>query len=201
MNSIGEIKITNFGLEKSSSRAITTTVSADDGDLNRIVSGSSHATTVVGTLIYMSPERLLGKPYDHSSDIYSLGLTMMATALGRDPTSTGYWSLMTDIEADNRHPQSLPMDDNRWSEELRDFLNLCLKKDLEERPTTCTLLTHNFITYYSLDDVNLLHTPISDSNNDCALEMEQLLNAIAEKAGQNLDRPMNINLTWNNTQN
>jgi len=70
MNSIGEIKITNFGLEKSSSRAITTTVSADDGDLNRIVSGSSHATTVVGTLIYMSPERLLGKPYDHSSDIY-----------------------------------------------------------------------------------------------------------------------------------
>lgn len=56
MNSIGEIKIADFGLVKSLTKAIATTVSSDDGDLNPIVGISSHATTFVETLGYMSPE-------------------------------------------------------------------------------------------------------------------------------------------------
>jgi len=158
MNSIGEIKIADFGLVKSLTKAIATTVSSDDGDLNPIVGISSHATTFVGTLSYMSPERLLGKPYDHSSDMYSLGLTMMATALGKGPTSSGYWSLIPDLEVDNRQPPSLPMDDDCWSDELRNFLTLCLKNVPEERPNSDMLLNHNFTTSYSLNDVHLLET-------------------------------------------
>jgi serine/threonine protein kinase len=36
--------------------------------------------TFVGTLIYMSPERLSGEPYSASSDIWSLGLTIITLA-------------------------------------------------------------------------------------------------------------------------
>jgi mitogen-activated protein kinase kinase 1 len=39
----------------------------------------------VGTVTYMSPERIKGDEYSFDSDIWSLGLTLVECALGRYP--------------------------------------------------------------------------------------------------------------------
>jgi len=41
--------------------------------------------TFVGTMIYMSPERINGKRYSYSSDIWSLGLVLFEIAIGKFP--------------------------------------------------------------------------------------------------------------------
>ena len=45
----------------------------------------SRAASWVGTVTYMSPERISGSSYSFSSDIWSLGLTLLEAALGRFP--------------------------------------------------------------------------------------------------------------------
>ncbi len=44
----------------------------------------------------MSPERLLGQPYSYASDIWGLGLSLLALALGRAPLAAkgGYWAVL-----------------------------------------------------------------------------------------------------------
>jgi len=45
------------------------------------------ARTFVGTMMYMSPERLKGEDYSYASDIYSLGLVLLTVALGKFPVN------------------------------------------------------------------------------------------------------------------
>lgn len=54
------------------------------------------ASTFVGTVTYMSPERINGDEYSYSSDVWSLGMMLLATALGRLPfeTNKGYWGVL-----------------------------------------------------------------------------------------------------------
>src|SRR6185295_18660365 len=57
----GNIKITDFGI----ARSITDSVSR----VSRIVQTS-------GTLVYMSPQQLMGKPSTVADDVYSIGATL-----------------------------------------------------------------------------------------------------------------------------
>ncbi len=43
------------------------------------------AHTFVGTVTYMSPERINGEAYSTPADVWSLGLSLLACALGRVP--------------------------------------------------------------------------------------------------------------------
>lgn len=54
------------------------------------------ARTFVGTVTYMSPERINGDEYSYSSDVWSLGMMLLTTALGRLPfgTGKGYWGVL-----------------------------------------------------------------------------------------------------------
>lgn len=54
------------------------------------------ARTFVGTVTYMSPERINGDEYSYSSDVWSLGMMLLTTALGRLPfeTDKGYWGVL-----------------------------------------------------------------------------------------------------------
>lgn len=44
-----------------------------------------HFSLQVGTVTYMSPERIKGDEYSYDSDMWSLGLTLVECALGRYP--------------------------------------------------------------------------------------------------------------------
>lgn len=92
----------------------------------------------------VSPERINGQEYTYSADIWSLGLSILATALGRLPIDNhGFWSVMNCVNGAN--PLSLPPEDDRWSVEFRDFLNICLQKDPKSRPSCEDLLRHKFV--------------------------------------------------------
>lgn len=68
----GAVKITDFGIAHSSGR------------LSQTRSGM-----VVGTVYYMSPEQLCGKPVDGRADLYSLGAVLYQMVTGQPPY-TGY---------------------------------------------------------------------------------------------------------------
>ncbi len=74
------VKLLDFGLAKASAP-----LSSDD----RMTSAQTAAAdvtregSIVGTLSYMSPEQLEGKPVDARSDIFSLGATLYEAATGR----------------------------------------------------------------------------------------------------------------------
>ncbi|CAM9812240.1 unnamed protein product, partial [Phaeothamnion confervicola] len=102
------------------------------------------AQTFVGTVTYMSPERINGEAYSYPSDVWSMGLSLMTTALGRLPLDTkgGYWSVLHAIR--DSEPPELPADGS-WSEEFRSFTHACLQKDPAKRPGCEALLRHPFV--------------------------------------------------------
>ncbi|CAE7337281.1 MKK1 [Symbiodinium natans] len=111
LSTTGIVKITDFG------------VSGElEDDLEQ-----TKKVTFVGTIHYMSPERVVGKPYAYNSDTWSLGLTLMECILLRYPYAReeemgkqfSFWELMRRI--DTQEPPSLPAA-TQHSDKLQDFL-------------------------------------------------------------------------------
>eukprot|EP01033_Poteriospumella_lacustris_P004054 gene4054-2890_t len=69
-SSSGLIKIADFGISKALDKT------------------TGFANSFVGTVSYMSPERITAESYSFPCDIWSLGLTILAVAKGRFPIST-----------------------------------------------------------------------------------------------------------------
>jgi serine/threonine protein kinase len=67
------VKMLDFGIAK--------LVDAPAEDAGKLTSDG----TVIGTPDYMSPEQALGKPIDHRSDIFSLGVVLYETLAGKHP--------------------------------------------------------------------------------------------------------------------
>jgi mitogen-activated protein kinase kinase 1 len=91
----------------------------------------------------MSPERIRGEPYSYSSDIWSMGIVLLAFATGDNPFQSvaGYWSMMTAIQ--EASVKLLPQDG--YSNQLRSFISQCLQQEADKRPTAKALLQHAFI--------------------------------------------------------
>jgi tRNA A-37 threonylcarbamoyl transferase component Bud32 len=74
----GQVKVLDFGLAKQVDTPDGRTDNATDMRLTR-------EGTAVGTLQYMSPEQLLGRPLDARSDVFSLGVVIYEMLTGRLP--------------------------------------------------------------------------------------------------------------------
>ncbi|CAH0562219.1 unnamed protein product [Brassicogethes aeneus] len=152
VNSSGEIKICDFGVS---------------GQLI-----DSMANSFVGTRSYMSPERLQGTHYSVQSDIWSLGLSLVEMAIGMYPIPTpdqktleaifGRQDNSQDSYADHTKAQPRPMaifelldyivnepppklPANAFTDDFKDFVDRCLRKNPEERADLKTLMNHNWI--------------------------------------------------------
>ena len=75
----GRAKILDFGLTKWRREP------EEAGDTEIPTESLTEEGLVVGTLPYMSPEQLQGKPLDHRSDIFSFGALLYEMATGRPP--------------------------------------------------------------------------------------------------------------------
>lgn len=131
-NSQGEVKIADFGVCAQLKDTLDVTKS------------------YVGTVCYMSPERIEGKDHSLPSDIWSLGITILENALGRfpypEPNSDGtvealqFWDLMNYITSN-----PAPVIPESFSQDFRDFISKCLVKDPTKRATASELLQHPWI--------------------------------------------------------
>jgi serine/threonine protein kinase len=77
----GHVKILDFGLAKLIDRTPPTGRTADVETAEMV----TEAGTVVGTVSYMAPEQLQGRPTDHRSDIFSFGVLLFEMLSGRRP--------------------------------------------------------------------------------------------------------------------
>ncbi|MGD2113505.1 MAG: protein kinase, partial [Acidobacteriota bacterium] len=122
----GRVKVVDFGLAKlrQEAEAREQTVLLD--------SGLTEEGRILGTYPYMSPEQIKGKPVDHRSDIFSLGVVLYEMATGERPFS-GETSadLISSILRDDPPPthelnRSLPRHLDR-------IIAHCLQRDADRR--------------------------------------------------------------------
>jgi serine/threonine protein kinase len=101
--------------------------------------------TFLGTVTYMSPERIDGQPYSFPADIWALGLTLLECATGKYPydASKGTMQLMLNL-MEEECPLPRSHHDN-MSEALKDFIHRCMHKNPLKRPTATELLRHPFV--------------------------------------------------------
>ena len=125
VNRKGEIKLCDFGVS---------------GQLEK-----SLAKTNIGCQSYMAPERIRGESqgklgtYTVSSDVWSLGLSIIEIALGRYPyPPETYENVFAQLSAivDGPSPE-LP---ENFSETAQDFVARCLVKQPDRRATYAELL-------------------------------------------------------------
>lgn len=135
INLKGEPKITDFGISAGLENSI------------------AMCATFVGTVTYMSPERIRNESYSYPADIWSLGLALFECGTGEFPYSAteGPVNLMLQILED---PSPSPPK-HIFSPEFCSFIDACLQKDADARPTAEQLLSHSFITKYEHSKTDL----------------------------------------------
>jgi serine/threonine protein kinase len=127
----------------------------------------------VGTMKYLSPDRLRGAPGSFGSDVWALGLSLLEAILGRYPVKIEagsdldtesaaydgmqqneqkdmYWVLLEHLDGDALAlPEYVRVPGGqivRVSDQLRDFLSKMLGPNDDDRPTARELLSHEWIT-------------------------------------------------------
>ena len=113
------------------------------------------AFSFVGTINYMSPERLDEGNCYIDADIWSLGIILLECAEGKYPYENpdnaskelGFWELLKCIK--DGPPPKLGAE---FSDGFRDFISICLRKKAGTRSSATELLTHPWIKKYEKVD-------------------------------------------------
>jgi len=122
----GQIKVLDFGVSK-----VLHTV--DDNASTAAVTGATAAGQIIGTLAYMSPEQVQGRPIDARSDIFSFGAVLYEMLTRRRPfAGSGSLAIVTAILTETSPPiatfkKDVPAD-------LAALVEACLAKDRAARP-------------------------------------------------------------------
>src|SRR5882672_4453654 len=155
VTSDGRVKVLDFGLAKD-----VRAESSSDATLTS--AGHTQVGVVMGTPAYMPPEQTSGRPLDHRTDIFSLGVVLHEMATGRRPfegTSSAELvssilrdrpPLVTDVRAD------LPDD-------LARVIRRCLEKDPRHRVQTARDVSNEF-RYMTRTASHSAPTPTSGRN-------------------------------------
>ena len=118
------VKLLDFGLAQMKAPSMA-------GDQTATMALSTEGT-IAGTLQYMSPEQLQGKPADARSDIFAFGLTFYEMLTGRrafdgENAASVISAIMT------AEPPALPRQELVASPALDGVLRLCVAKDPDDR--------------------------------------------------------------------
>jgi hypothetical protein len=130
MLSRGGAKLLDFGLAKLHAPAVDARPIADRE--TRLDSAISGAGTIAGTLVYMAPEQLEGKPLDARADIWGLGCVLYEMASGRRPFS-GESAASTIASILQQEPPLLAELVPLTPPALEHLVRTCLAKDPEQR--------------------------------------------------------------------
>ena len=136
INKNGDAKLTDFGISR------------------ELKDSMSKCKTYVGTITYMSPERIRAEEYSFKSDIWGLGLTLMQCYLGYFPypNTPYYLELIHYIanEASPKFPKNIKI-----SKEFKSFIYACINKNPNNRPNAKDLMNHEWIKSINNNDINI----------------------------------------------
>lgn len=135
----------------------------DFGVSGELLGSKGDANTFIGTSYYMAPERIQGLSYTITSDVWSLGVTLMEVAQNRFPfledggngsTPAMLIELLTIIV---RKPIPELQDEPgiKWSHNFKYFLACCLEKDTARRASPWRMLEHPWIVEMKNKKVNM----------------------------------------------
>ncbi|KAJ3677258.1 hypothetical protein LUZ60_002982 [Juncus effusus] len=112
-----------------------------------VLTSGTHNISFSGTPAFMAPELARGEDWGPEADMWALGCTVLEMATGKAP-----WSdiikdqeVMSAIYRIGFCSESVPVIPDWLSEEAKDFLKKCLKRDPKERWTAEMLLDHPFV--------------------------------------------------------
>ncbi|CAF0725584.1 unnamed protein product [Adineta ricciae] len=115
---------------------------ADFGVAKQLTDSISKGNTFVGTPFWMSPEVIMQHKYDYSADIWSLGITAIELAKGEPPYSDLHPMRVLLQIPKNSPPQLV----GNYSKFFREFVEACLQKNPEHRPTAQQLRRLKFVS-------------------------------------------------------
>lgn len=126
VNAKGEVKLSDFGYSA------------------QLTNQKNYRESIVGTPYWMAPELILGLEYGTNVDIWSLGIVAIELANKEPPhfqegTSMALYLITT-------NPSPTLNKSQGWSDSFRDFVDYCLIKNPDVRPSSQKLLAHEFLS-------------------------------------------------------
>ncbi|XP_022104396.1 mitogen-activated protein kinase kinase kinase 2-like isoform X2 [Acanthaster planci] len=124
---------------------------ADFGASRRLQTIASYVTgikSVTGTPYWMSPEVINGIGYGRKADVWSVGCTVVEMLTTKPPWAD--YEAMAAIFKIATQP-TIPQLPSTVSDVARDFLQLMLIRDPQQRPWSHELLRHEFVNNFSVD--------------------------------------------------
>ena len=132
----GRVKVLDFGLAKD-------VRGSNLGDATMTSASRTEVGVVMGTPAYMSPEQTSGRPLDHRTDIFSLGVLLHEMATGRRPfEGSSSAELVSAILRDT--PPSVTDVRPDLPSDLARIVRRCLEKDPRHRLQTARDVSNEF---------------------------------------------------------
>ena len=135
VNRNGQLKIMDFGLAKLVERQTAPLLQSGLLTVAETPQPTSHGTAtgaILGTVSYMSPEQAQGRPVDHRTDVFSLGLVLYEALTGSRPFS-GRSAVETLHAIINEEPVPASERNPNVPREAAEILAKALAKDPAER--------------------------------------------------------------------
>jgi len=116
---------------------------ADFGVSGQLSDNYAKRQTVIGTPYWMAPEVIQETGHNEKADMWSLGITAIEMAESKPPHSNIH-PMRAIFMIPGRPPPTLATPE-KWSPDFVNFIEKCLTKIPDERPSATILLDHPFI--------------------------------------------------------